>query len=253
MKRLFFRLGIALLTFFIGIALSFSWSVFRQSLESKKKNASTPNTQWAEYGTLKWNVQMAKARGEKEYAISSISCGMGVSTLKEALSSYTIVLAHPVEKKTFMNTHGLNTWYKFKVSETLSSKPIQDFHRELLSNIEIPIDLLPVNSDEILISERGGVLEVEGVKVAVYSNSPHYSLSSRYLLFLEFDSDKRVGFVPWTDEIGTFTIDDSGRLKATDNDSYDLKEKIASRFGNSVERLKSYLEHQAKAKRQSLT
>jgi len=248
-KRLFFRLSTALLTFLIGITLSLSWYASRQSLGLKEKSTSVPDTQWAEYGTLMWNVQMAKARGEKEYAISSIGCGMGVSTLKEALSGYTIVIAQPVEKKTFMNTYGLRTWYRFKVTETLSSKPVHDFHRESLASVEIPADLLPVHADEILIPESGGIVEVEGVKVAEYSNSPQYSLSNKYLLFLELDSDRQVGFVPWTDEIGIFTVDDNGKLKASDNDSYDLKEKMASRFDNSVEHLKSYLGHHAKAKR----
>jgi hypothetical protein len=31
-------------------------------------------------------------------------------------------------------------------------------------------------------------------------------------------------------------------LKAIDDDSYDLKDKLASRFDNSMERLKVYLE-----------
>ena len=249
MKRFIFRLSIALLTFLIGIVLTLSVYTFRRSSRSEQKSSPAPNTQWAEYGTLMWNVQMAKARGKKEYVTSSLGCGMGVSNLNEALSEYTIVIARPVEKKTFMNTFGLDTWYRFKVIETLSVKPLRGFHRESLANMKVPADLLPLNADEFLIPGSGGTLDVEGVRVTEYSNSPKFSLSNQYVLFLNLNSDKQVAFIPWSDEVGIFTIDANGLLKATDNNSYDLKEKMASRFDNSVEQLKSYLEHRAEAKR----
>jgi hypothetical protein len=47
--------------------------------------------------------------------------------------------------------------------------------------------------------------------------------------------------VPWSDEVGIFTVDGEGSVEATDGGSYDLKERMGKRFGNSVERLREYL------------
>nr|MBA2524811.1 hypothetical protein [Pyrinomonadaceae bacterium] len=74
------------------------------------------------------------------------------------------------------------------------------------------------------------------------SNSPDYLPSKQYLLFVELDSFRRLAAVPWPDEIGIFIVDADGVVKATDNLSYDLKDQMLKRFGNSVERLKLYLD-----------
>jgi len=242
MKRFMLRLSISLFTFIIGVTISVGWYAFRQTIIRKEQSVPVSNVKWADYGTLMWHVQMAKTRGEKEYVMGSIGCGMGVATLEETLSNYTIVVAQPIEKKTYADTYGLSTWYRFRIIETLSTKTLR-VSNHWSSYISSPANMLPINADEFLMPESGGTLVIDGITVTEYSNSPQYSLSKRYLLFLELDSAKKIGGIPWADEVGIFTVDDDGTLQGTDDDSYELKDKLASRFDNSMQRLKVYLEH----------
>src|ERR671912_402975 len=118
MKRLIL-LGISIV-FITGVTVSLGWYAFHQTRKPKEQSVSVSNVKWADYGTLMWHVQMAKARGEKEYVTGSIGCGMGVTRLEETLSNYTVVLAQPIEKKTYVDTFGLRTWYRFRIIEALS-------------------------------------------------------------------------------------------------------------------------------------
>ena len=69
----------------------------------------------AEFGTLKRTVQEAKARGDKTIEFGLLLCGGDIGTLPEALSRDTVVVADLVEKKTYVETSFLHTWYRFKI------------------------------------------------------------------------------------------------------------------------------------------
>jgi hypothetical protein len=236
MMRVMFRLAVALLGFVIGVSTSLVWRAHRQS--ARIRSESVVDEPWPSYGTLGWQARMAKARGESTYNTASLVCGMAVSNLNDALRNYTIVVAQPVEKKTLLNDFGLTTWYKFRTVEALSLKPVFGFQRESLNSIELPSSFLP-EAAEFLVPESGGSVAAYGVTINERSNSPQFSLSKTYLLFLQLDSQKRVGFVPWSDAVGIFTVDEKGMLTAADDQGqYDLKEKMASRFGNSVKQLR---------------
>ncbi|MGH9882962.1 MAG: hypothetical protein ACRD6N_16110, partial [Pyrinomonadaceae bacterium] len=236
MMRVMFRLAVALLAFGIGVSATLVWRAHRQSAPIQSE--SVADERWPPYGTLGWQARMAKARGESTYNTGSLVCGMAVSNLNDALKNYSIVVAQPFEKKTILNDFGLTTWYKFRMVETLTRKPAIGFQRESLDSIELPSSFLP-EAAEFLVPETGGSVEAYGVTINQTSNSPQFSLSKTYLLFLQHDWQKRVGFVPWPDEVGIFTVDADGMLTAVDDQSqYDLKEKMASRFGNSVKQLR---------------
>ncbi len=93
-----------------------------------------------------------------------------------------------------------------------------------------------------------GSMVINGVMIIQRSNSPDYLPSRQYVLFVELDSSRRLAAVPWPDEIGIFTIDDNGIMKATDHQSYNLKDQMAKRFSNSLEQLRLHLERRPSAK-----
>ncbi len=241
MNRLMPRLAVALLAFAIGIAASTSWKAYQRFINSSEPELLTLKDEQAEYGSLKWHVQQVKARGEKQFVTGQLGCGMAVSTLKEALSNYSVVVAQLIDKRTYAEKHGLRTWYKFRVLETLSHKPLPHYS-QWSSYVDLPSDLLPVRADELLMGGADGSMVIDGVMVIQRSNSPDYLSSTPYLLFVELDSSRRLATVPWSDEIGIFTVDADDLVKATDDLSYDLKDQLGKRFGNSLERLKLYLD-----------
>ena len=230
-----------LTTLALGLTLTWSWRLTQRAGNTGMPGSSLPYSgEPAEYGSLRWQVQQAKARGESELILGVIGCGMGVSTLDEALANHSVAIAQPVEKRTYVEKHGLRTWYKFKVLEVLSQKPLPS-HSTWSSYAEAPADLLPLSEDEMLMQGGDGSARIDGVTITQRTNSPDYSLAEKYLLFLEFDSSRRLATVPWSDEVGIFTVDGEGSVKATDGGSYDLKEQMGKRFGNTVERLRGYL------------
>ncbi len=247
MKQLIFKLSVSLLMFAIGLAASAGWRMLRRSSASVG-GLITPRVaaQEAEYGTLMWQVQKAKAEGKTSIEIATIGCGMGVQRLDFSLAHYSLVVAQPIEKRVYAETHNVVTWYKFRIIETLSSKAPNKFFGMQMADIPIPADLLPLNSDEIVMAKTGGTLVIDGVTVKSYSNSPKFNLSENYLLFLELDSDKQMGYVPWPDPIGIFKIQGDDEIAAAYNDgSYDLKDKLAARFNNSLTRLREFLARRA--------
>jgi ligand-binding SRPBCC domain-containing protein len=241
MKHLMPGLVLALLTFAIGITASTSWKACRRFINSSEAKQLTAKDEQAEYGSLKWHIHQVKARGEKEFVTGVLGCGMEVSTLNEALSNYSVVVAQLIEKRTYAEKHGLHTWYKFRVLETLSHRPLPHYS-QWSSYVNPPSDLLPVGADELLMQGADGSMVIDEVTVIQRSNSPDYLPTKRYLLFVELDSSRRLATVPWPDEIGIFTVDADGKVKATDNLSYDLKDQMGKLFGNSVGRLKLYLD-----------
>jgi hypothetical protein len=246
LKHLVLRLAVALLAFAIGIAASIGSKAYQRFMNSREREMLTAKDEQAEYGSLKWHIQQAKARGEKEYVTGVLACGTEVSTLNQALSTYSVVVAQLIEKRTYAENYGLHTWYKFRVLETLSYKPLPRYSR-WSSFVPQPSDL-PVGADEILMQGGDGSIVIDGVTVIQRSNSPDYLPSKQYLLFVELDPSRRLAAVPWPDEAGIFIVDADGVVKATDNLSYDLKDQMGERFGNSVERLKLYLARRHAAK-----
>jgi len=251
MKQLIFKLSASLLMFAIGIAASAGWRFLRRSSASVAAVLVPRVTaQEAEMGTLAWYVQQAKAKGQTSVDISSIGCGMGVQGLDFSLSHYSLVVAQPVEQRVYADKDHIVTWYKFKIAETLNAKAPTKFWGKQLADIQIPADLLPVGADEMVMARTGGSMVIDGVTVNYYSNSPKFSLSEKYLLFLEFDAGRRFAFVPWSDRVGIFKLNGDDEITAVyDDGSYNLKDKLRARFHNSLTRLREFLARRASQNR----
>ena len=97
------RLSVAVITFAIGMAVYLTWTTRRTSptpqqpppLKVEKVEVT------ADIGTLKRDIQEAKARGENTVEIGAIGCGSAIGSLQQELSSDTVVLAEVTGKKTY--------------------------------------------------------------------------------------------------------------------------------------------------------
>ncbi len=139
-----------------------------------------------ERGTLKWLAQRAKDKGEQQVVTHSIVeyAGSGGS-MEEALSYYSVVIAQPIEERTYVHDSEILTWYKFRIMEVLSQK-IAPPCSPCFSSINPPGELLPLNANEFLVSKNEGAVLIDDVKVIMKElDFPPFSKSERYLLLLQ--------------------------------------------------------------------
>ncbi|MEK6279802.1 MAG: hypothetical protein AABN95_05560 [Acidobacteriota bacterium] len=103
-----------------------SWSI-EDKIESWFPEEPSPSVKYGEIGTLKGRILDAKAEGLDEVEMHLLICGWDVRSLNEALARDTLVLAEVVGKKTLAHEDDLRTWYKFKIIDTLSEKPMPKY------------------------------------------------------------------------------------------------------------------------------
>ena len=240
MKKLATKFGVAFITFAIGIAVHWA-SILRAPKPTPQQPPPPPQVSYesADPGTLKASILAAKARGENTVEIGVIGCGWEIGSLRTALSRDTVVLAELIEKKTYADTWGLRTWYKFKLKETLLEHAPPRRSSWMFGSA--PSDMLPIAEDEFLVQESNGRMEIDGVTVIQHSNGARYSEDQTYLLFLWIDPSTRTANVAGTDALGVFLVDSDGNLSSYVDESYPLKTDLAKRFNNSVNNMREAL------------
>jgi hypothetical protein len=195
-----------------------------------------------EDGSLRWRVQEAKRKGERQVGIFAINCGTVLTNpqeaLKDALSYYAVIVAEPIEKKSYEGKDYVNTWYRFRIIETLNPRPLAPCP-DCINTFDLQSDLPPVGNDEMLLLQLGGRKIIDGVEVIdSFSNQPHYSLSQKYLLFLIPNFPRRTSF-QGLGSAGVFEVDSEGKLKPTTSHPTALSVYILKKHQNSLDRLKS--------------
>lgn len=229
--------GVAVITFAIGMATNLAWTIVRTH-STLRPHTLDGNYASAEIGTLKHRILEAKANGDNSVELSVLGCGWDIGTLEEALSRDTVVLADLIGKKTYEDTYGLHTWYRFKTRETLLEHA--DSRLAYLFD-SAPPDMLPIAENEFLIQEVNGQMEIAGVTVTQRSNGAEYFEGQTYLLFLWIDPSKRTAIRSGTDPLGVFLVDSNGNLNSYIDKPYPLQTTIAKRFNNSIKDLRQAL------------
>ena len=243
-KSLAIKFCVAVITFSIGITAYLVWSVTPVQPAAPTQPAAPPQPvevdyESAEIGTLKRSILEAKAKGWNTVELSSIGCGSDIGSLKTTLSRDTVVLAELVEKKTYADTWGLRTWYKFKSTETLVKHPPPRFLS--LPFTSGPSEMLPVAEDEFLIQEINGQMEIDGITVTQYSNGAKYVEGQTYLLFLWIDPSNRTAARSGSDPLGVFLVDSDGNLRPYVDRENRLHTELGKRYQNSVDNLRQAL------------
>ena len=229
---------VAVVTFAIGIAANLVWTAGRPQ-PATQQHPLAANYGSAEIGTLKHRILEAKTKGENTVELGILACGWDIGSLQEALSRDTVVIAELVGKKTYANTYGLHTWYRFKTEEILVEHPHPHF--AYLEFESAPSDMLPIADDEFLIRETKGQMEIDGVTVTQRSNGATYFEGQNYLLFLWIDQSKRTAIRAGTDPLGVFLVDSDGNLSPYIDRPYSLRAGLAKRFNNSIKNLRRAL------------
>jgi len=239
MKTVFLGFIAAVISFFIGVTASICPSVVGDLLMVLHSRHSSVTTEDPHYRvSLKWQVQQAKARGEYELVQYSTSCSDGYTKFDEATKNYTIVVVEMMDQRAWPTTDSIVGLQRFRVIDTISRDADFKFWYELPIDeylAKVP-DWYPVGWDTMLLASNDGSVIIDGVTVTHLSDRLRFSVGKKYLLFVELDS-RGVGIVP--NQRQAFEINEKGRLSSVAPVESDLSRKLASRFGNSLDRFRS--------------
>lgn len=193
----------------------------------------------------------AQASAQGEFIINSVEGGEfdHVDTLDDALSRYTVVVAEPILSRSYVvDDIGVRTWYKMRVDETLSQRPVfQCTGCDPTFMPDPPADMLPLNAGEILIYRGGGNVVVGNVTVDYeVEQFPAFNISQKYLLFLNYDASRSVASVD-LGPVGAFVVTSPDLLTTffTDADglvvSSGVSDDMSARFNNSLSQFRNFL------------
>jgi hypothetical protein len=208
--------------------------------QGDQQEGRSDSSDWKDRGTVAWHVKKAKERGDKEIFLPGpqVENVDNLRDINEALKFYSVVVAEPVEKKSFYQSPlWIATWYKLRVIETLSPRP---FRQCVLcpSSRNAPLEMSSLNSDEILVSKTGGTVDIDGVKVTMGdSGFPDFEVSKKYLLFLEVDSTGQQGAI-MVGPNGTFKVNEDETITPVTRGNHSLKNIMKAQFNDSVRSLR---------------
>ena len=191
---------------------------------------------------LQWLVQQARNEGRKEvflYSPISDYLGTEVTNLDEVLSSCTIVVAQPLESRSYeINGNNLATWTKFKILEPLSEiRPPLCFGCDSSTP---PADMLPLQSDEFLVPKSGGTLVRDGIRVTETDNNyPSFIQGQKYLMLISLYPSGVA--VTLGGPAGVFVVDGNENLVPVNKEPHALKEGVNTRFQGSLRQVRNKL------------
>jgi hypothetical protein len=209
--------------------------VYKQSRVNASQGTVVP-------GSLEALAQDCAANGIQSIDVNTMLWEYeGIAGIDEALSKYSVIIAHPVSNTSYVWNSELQivgTWYKFAVTESLAQRPhiVCD-----MCETDPPASLLPLNNGQLLISKYGGSVIINGVTIrSIDTDFPAYQTSQDYLIFLDVDQTKGVGNVDGGGA-AVFAIGTNSVLTPVSSINSELADDIALRYGNSLTALRAAL------------
>jgi hypothetical protein len=230
------KLKLTLAIAFIGLALTIG--LIRTSSKVRHKQTPQPTSD-----RLKWHVEEAKREEVKEVflqAPTSDYLGSDITDFKEALSSYTLVVAQLEDSKTYEVEDGNNliTWNKFRTTDQLSD--IRPSACNGCVTTVPPDEFLPLHPGEFCVSRRGGMLMHDGVKITqVVSDFPFFEKGQKYFMFISLYPSGVA--ITAGGPNGVFPLDEHGRLSQFAREPNEISNGVQGRFKNSINIAKSQL------------
>jgi hypothetical protein len=160
--------------------------------------------------------------------------------LQEALQYYSVVIAEPVESRTYVtDADNIRTWYRFDIKEILHVRP------PLICDTcqkpgEPPAELTPAGQGKFLISKIGGTTLVNGVRMTMTDlDLPEFDLHKQYLMFVSLSPNgvAMLGGGP----AGIFRIKDSDDLEGLIGKNTRIKVEMEKRFDFKLSKLRQSL------------
>jgi len=202
---------------------------------TKPQRKDVPNN-----NRLKWYAAEAKNEGkQKEVIPAGMTDYLGSDSpgLETSLSIYSVVVARPVEKRTFEDGNSIKTWYKFSIVEALT--PLRDPVCFGCVTLSPPLDM-PLDTNEFVMLRNGGTLTIDGVELEQRaSDFPEFKEHQKYLLFLSLYPNKIA--ITAGGPLGVFEVDDKENLTPFSQESNPIRDGVKRKFNNSLGSLKQRL------------
>jgi hypothetical protein len=233
--------------FIILVAIVFLGTMilaYRASSVSNKQPSDTIYSR--EWASLSEHAQKAKAQGKKKVVFpASIGIPAHVEGLSDALRNFSALVVQPVAQKSYAQGEmDIITWHKFKVLDDLSpDKSEQASHLSSIDSLPKEIDetLLPIQQDEILVPQSGGILSIDGVTLIQETDRfPFLSMNRKYLIFVTDDHSNKVRLLE-IGPYGVFKITSDGRLDPLVDTPSSLSRDIKQYHNSSLTSLKTNL------------
>lgn len=194
--------------------------------------------QEAEPGSINEMIVQALANGEARVTNAIAVEHEEVPSFDEAKVSYSVLVARADSQQSLItDPFDISTWFRFTVTETLSVVPP---HLCINNSCAPPASVAGAGPNEMLVPRAGGTIFQDGVTVDLLPYEfPDFTIGQSYLLFVDYDSAARIG-APALGPIGVFAVNANGNLTALSASS-DLKNDIATRFGNSLSQVRTAL------------
>lgn len=204
-------------------------------------SAAPPQTQelqGAQPGSIDELVINAIANGQSQVSTGVIGETAEVATFDEAKTYYSVFVARADSKQSLItDPFVISTWWRFTVTETLRTVTP---HICVGTNCALPAGVAAASGSQLLVPLAGGTVVKDGVLVNfVLQEFPDFTIGQSYLLFVDYDSTRKVG-APALGPLGVFAINSNGTVTAIVGTS-DLKDDIATRFGNSLSQIRTAL------------
>ena len=199
-------------------------------------------TQEIDAATLSGKAALAIGRGEYEVNMVSHDSFEAVDSLDEALARYTVVEATPISKTSYvMDQYSIGTWYKFRINRFLKQNSIPPCTD--CSAMPEPPAGTSLNWDEMMVMHGGGLQVVDGVTFQVtVPDYPDFSINQRYLLFIDYDPNTKVGMVS-VGPPGIYLVNGYGTLSHVYEADPDdpIGSGLAASYGNNANTLNDAL------------
>jgi hypothetical protein len=186
----------------------------------------------------------ARAAGQEQVDLGSFEgVPPDISSLDEALKSYSLFVVEPLTSETVVESgRDLITWHKARVIAKLSTAPASELAPSLSS---VPVDMLPQDlpnlSNEMLLLYNGGVATVEGIKFTKrITDFPSLVIGKRYLCILSVSGDGKVAIMPLAGA-GAFEVSPFDTLRPLGTRPHPILEDMRTSYGNSMSRLSSHV------------
>ena len=190
---------------------------------------------------IQWHVQQAKNEGRKKVELNAPLIeylGSDESEdINHALAAYTVVVAQPIESRTYeKDGDRLTTWTKFKTVESLSgTRPPRCFH---CNSLDAPADLIPLLAGEFLVPRSGGTVIKDGIEVTEKEkNYPFFDNSKNYLMLISLYPSGIA--LTAGGPIGVFSVDEAENVEPLTDEPHLLKRDFQDRFQSSLGKVRA--------------
>lgn len=194
----------------------------------------------AQPGTIAAYIQEAQANNQ-----TSITFPSGIheyflpNTWDSVISSFSFLIVEPIEVRSYgtLTDDTVRSWYRFRVSETLSTKSPP------FAITNPPSGMAQPQSNEILAFKWGGTVTLNGVQVTAEEPSfPNFIMGQRYLLVVQVDPNTRLANNAMGPD-GAYIITASGQIVPVNPAGGVFKNDLASRYSSSINQLRAALSH----------